>query len=110
MSEEEKVPEDEVTEIIPTPTLENLNAVSPVKFALVNEYKNGEATVDVEFTYDDKKYQRPVNVCIDADGEYNETATLVRISEVRDGVANKIANNVIQEVSHGFTNIRRNQP
>ena len=95
MSETETVPQDEVTEVIPTPTLENLNAVSPVKFALINEYKKGEVTVDVEFTYDDKKHQRPVNVCIDADGEYNETATLIRISEVRDGVANKIANNVI---------------
>jgi hypothetical protein len=95
MSEVETVPEDEVTEVIPTPTLENLNAVSPVKFTLVNEYKNGEATVDVEFTYDDKKYQRPVNVCIDADGGYDETATLVRISKVRDGVFNKINNNVI---------------
>lgn len=95
MSETETVPQDEVTEVIPTPTLENLNAVSPVKFTLVNQYKNGEATVDVEFTHGDKKYQRPVNVCIDADGGYDETATLVRISEVRGGVANKIANNVI---------------
>jgi hypothetical protein len=43
----------------------------------------------------DKTHERSVNVCFDADGEYDADATAVRIGEVANGVANKMACGVI---------------
>ena len=40
-------------------------------------------------------HERSVNVCFDADGEYDAEATAVRIGEVANGVANKMACGVI---------------
>ena len=40
-------------------------------------------------------HERSVNVCFDADGNYDHEATLVRIGEVAMGVENKIALGVI---------------
>lgn len=43
----------------------------------------------------DKTHERMVNVCFDADGEYDADATAVRIGEVAMGVGHKIAAGVI---------------
>lgn len=122
MSEVETVPQDEVTEVIPTPTLETLNAGQQVTFELLEEF-TGKRTVKVtdpdademdeepdmvdaevncndimvKFTNDNtgQIIQRAVNVCFDADGKYDETETLVRISEVREGVIGKMALNLV---------------
>ena len=53
--------------------------------------------VQVRFTCGDtaKTHERSVNVCFDADGEYDADATAVRIGEVANGVANKMACGVI---------------
>ena len=53
--------------------------------------------VQVRFTCSDtdKTHERSVNVCFDADGEYDADATAVRIGEVANGVANKMACGVI---------------
>jgi hypothetical protein len=53
--------------------------------------------VNVRFTCSDtdKTHERSVNVCYDADGNYDADATLVRVGEVAQGVANKIACGVI---------------
>lgn len=122
MSEVETVPEDDVTEVIPTPTLETLNAGQRVTFELIEEF-TGKRTVKVpdpnademdeepdmvdaevncidimvKFTNDNtgQIVKRTVNVCFDADGKYDETETLVRISEVREGVIDKMALNLV---------------
>lgn len=95
MIEEETVPEDDVIVEPPAPTLENLNNGYEVTFALVETYTEGDLEVDAVFTKGDKKHTRKVNVCLDADGKYDDTAMLVRLAEVRDGVANKMAIGVI---------------
>lgn len=53
--------------------------------------------VQVRFTCSDTDcvHERSVNVCFDADGEYDAEATAVRIGEVANGVANKMACGVI---------------
>lgn len=56
---------------------------------------------DVEVTFTDDSYSpskthtRFVNVCFDEDGNYDNDATLVRISEVMSGVENKMKIGVI---------------
>ena len=47
--------------------------------------------IQVEFTEGSVTHTRMVNVCYDSDGNYDEAATDVRISEVARGVENKIA-------------------
>ena len=61
----------------------------------------GTATGNVEmfiivFTDGTITHERHVNVCYDADGNYDETATDIRIGEVAMGVENKIAAGVIE--------------
>ena len=53
--------------------------------------------VKVKFTCSDTgcEHERSVNVCFDADGNYDEAATLVRVGEVAMGVGHKIAAGVI---------------
>lgn len=53
--------------------------------------------IKVKFTCDDSGcvHERTVNVCFDSEGAYDHEATLVRIGEVANGVANKIAVGVI---------------
>lgn len=53
--------------------------------------------IQVRFTCTEtnKTHERSVNVCFDADGNYDADATAVRISEVANGVANKMACGVI---------------
>ena len=51
--------------------------------------------IEVEFTDGTITHTRMVNVCYDADGEYDEAATDVRIAEMALGVENKIAVGVI---------------
>ena len=53
--------------------------------------------VQVRFTCGDTDcvHERSVNVCFDADGAYDYDNTLVRIGEVGNGVAHKIACGVI---------------
>jgi len=53
--------------------------------------------VQVKFTCKDTAciHERSVNVCYDEDGAYDEEATTVRIQEVANGVANKMALGVI---------------
>ena len=53
--------------------------------------------ISVRFTCSetDKTHERTVNVCFDADGNYDADATAVRIGEVAMGVGNKMANGVI---------------
>ena len=50
----------------------------------------------VEFAKDGKKYTRHVNVVLDSDGNYDDTATKARCEEVAMGVENKIAVGAIQ--------------
>ena len=52
-------------------------------------------SVSVTFTDGTITHQREVNVCFDADGNYDADATLVRIEEVARGVEQKIAAGVI---------------
>lgn len=52
-------------------------------------------TVNVTFTDGTITHQREVNVCFDAEGNYDADATLVRIGEVAMGVEQKIAAGVI---------------
>ncbi len=61
-----------------------------------NEGETIETTSDcrdihVRFTDGTVTHERNVNVCYDADGNYDETATDIRIGEVALGVENKIA-------------------
>ena len=53
--------------------------------------------IQVRFTCGDTDcvHERSVNVCFDADGNYDHEATLVRIGEVARGVEQKIAAGVI---------------
>ena len=53
--------------------------------------------IQVRFTCGDTDcvHKRSVNVCFDADGAYDHEATLVRVGEVANGVAHKIACGVI---------------
>jgi hypothetical protein len=53
--------------------------------------------VQVRFTCSetDCVHERSVNVCFDADGDYDSEATLVRVGEVANGVGHKIACGVI---------------
>jgi hypothetical protein len=51
--------------------------------------------IEVEFTDGTITHRRMVNVCYDADGEYDEAATDIRIGEMAAGVENKIAVGVI---------------
>jgi hypothetical protein len=53
--------------------------------------------IQVRFTCTEtnKTHERSVNVCFDADGNYDAGATAVRIGEVANGVANKMACGVI---------------
>lgn len=55
--------------------------------------------VQVRFTCEDSGcvHERSVNVCFDEDGEYDEEATLVRVQEVANGVAHKMACGVITQ-------------
>ena len=122
MSEVETVPEDDVTEEAVAPTLQNLNAGQTVTFELLEDFtgnRNVEvpdpnademdaepemamATVAcndimVKFTNSETGNEviRAVNACFDADGKYDEVETLVRISEVREGVIDKMALNLV---------------
>jgi len=52
-------------------------------------------TVQVTFTDGTITYEREVNVCFDADGNYDDEATQVRLGEVAMGVEGKIAAGVI---------------
>ena len=61
---------------------------------------NVDITVDckdiqVRFTDGTVTHERNVNVCYDADGNYDEEATDIRIGEVANGVEAKIASGVI---------------
>ena len=49
--------------------------------------------IKVKFTCSDTSivHERSVNVCFDAEGAYDAAATLIRVGEVGNGVANKIA-------------------
>ncbi len=47
--------------------------------------------IEVEFTDGSITQTRRVNVCYNSDGNYDEAATDVRISEVARGIENKIA-------------------
>lgn len=122
MSEVETVPEDEVTEEAVTPTLQNLNAGQTVTFELLEDF-TGKRNVEVpdpnademdaepemvfaavacndimvKFTNSETGNEviRAVNACFDADGKYDEVETLVRISEVREGVIDKMALNLV---------------
>lgn len=53
--------------------------------------------IKVRFTCADSGcvHERTVNVCFDADGNYDHEATLVRVGEVAMGVGHKIAAGVI---------------
>ena len=51
--------------------------------------------IHVRFTDGTVTHERYVNVCYDADGNYDEDATDIRIGEVAMGVENKIAVGVI---------------
>jgi len=51
--------------------------------------------IEVEFTDGTITHTRHVNVCFDADGDYDEDATDARIDEVAMGIENKIAVGVI---------------
>lgn len=51
--------------------------------------------IKVSFTDGTITHERMVNVCYDADGNYDETATDERIGEVARGVEHKIAVGVI---------------
>ena len=51
--------------------------------------------MEVEFTDGTITHRRMINVCYDADGEYDEAATDIRIGEMAAGVENKIAVGVI---------------
>lgn len=51
--------------------------------------------IKVSFTDGTITHERTVNVCYDADGNYDESATDERIQEVANGVAHKIAVGVI---------------
>ena len=55
------------------------------------------ADIKVRFSCSEtnKTHERTVNVCFDADGEYDADATAVRINEVAMGVGCKIANGVL---------------
>ena len=60
-----------------------------------------ENVIDVEVTFTDDSYRpdkvhtRMVNVCFDADGEYNNDATLIRVEEVMAGVKHKMSIGII---------------
>ena len=51
--------------------------------------------IKVRFTDGTVTHERNVNVCYDADGNYDEEATDIRIGEVANGVEAKIAAGVI---------------
>jgi hypothetical protein len=53
--------------------------------------------VQVRFTCGDTDcvHERSVNVCYDSEGAYDADATAIRIGEVANGVANKMACGVI---------------
>lgn len=60
----------------------------------------GIRDIKVKFTCDDVSpsvvHERFVNVCFDANGEYDADATAVVLGQVANGVANKIAVGVIK--------------
>lgn len=65
-----------------------------------NEGQTINTTVDcrdihVRFTDGTVTHERYVNVCYDADGNYDEDATDIRIGEVARGVESKMAAGVI---------------
>ena len=51
--------------------------------------------IHVRFTDGTITHERYINVCYDADGNYDETATDIRIGEVSSGIEHKIAVGVI---------------
>ena len=51
--------------------------------------------IQVEFTEGSITHTRMVNVCYDSEGNYDEAATDIRISEVARGVEIKIASGAI---------------
>ena len=63
------------------------------------ETLTGITDIKVLFTYKDKtpnvKHERMVNVVLDADGKYDETAMKERLDQVAMGIANKVACGVI---------------
>ena len=77
------------TRTIKTPDPENEGETKSVTTSV--------SDINVRFTCSetDKTHERTVNVCFDADGEYDADATAVRIGEVAMGVGNKMANGVI---------------
>ena len=62
-----------------------------------------ENVIDVEVTFTDDSYTpdkvhtRMVNVCFDADGEYDNDATLLRVEEVMAGVKHKMSIGVVEK-------------
>lgn len=63
----------------------------------IDTVQEGVKDIQVRFTCADSGcvHERSVNVCFDADGAYDEAATLVRVQEVANGVGHKIAAGVI---------------
>jgi len=59
----------------------------------IQDVQEGVRDIQVKFTCDDSGcvHERSVNVCFDAVGAYDSEATLVRVQEVANGVAHKIA-------------------
>jgi len=51
--------------------------------------------IEVEFTDGTITHTRMVNVCYDADGDYDEAETDIRIGQMAAGIENKIAVGVI---------------
>lgn len=60
------------------------------------EVEESVRDIIVEFAKDGKKYTRHVNVVLDSDGNYDDTATKARCEEVAVGVENKIAVGALQ--------------
>lgn len=98
-----------VMEEIATPpacsvTYELLEEFTGTRTAEVPDMENEGQTISeespcsdirVRFTDGTITHERNVNVCRDADGNYDHEATLVRVGEVAMGVENKIASGVI---------------
>jgi hypothetical protein len=64
----------------------------------IEETLTGITDIQVRFTSDDDTpvvHERSVNVCFDADGAYDEAATLVRVEEVMAGVEHKMKLGVV---------------
>lgn len=61
----------------------------------INAYDGETRTVDVTFNHASVKHRRPVNACLDGDGNYDQAATANRVAQVAAGVEAKIEAGVI---------------